>query len=391
MLHSPPPSRMVEGFRLPRGAAALRPGVVWGAEVLYEQKLNPYPFPILLPATIGSKTYLFELDTGASMDIVDPALEPLLGAYKENVKVGSFGRIIEMDIFRAPAITIGGWRLPPSIAGVSEMYRFRIIFGVDIRGYIGVSALKDCLLALNFDRKRMRIVTGHGATQAGMESLDLNSENNAPPRFRADLLGRPVNFLIDTGATHHIGLKHDAFAAMSETGAIKLNPGRRAVQTGAGQVFHRTGHFTEGELLGVNLAGIPVDETNMTNTIGLGFLLNFNSAIDLKRARFWYQRRKAVLPIYKNAFSDAGITFPGCRNYIYWLDPRGPSAAAGLRPGDHIVRLGPLKEGDINAFSISKLFLDHAGESVEVQVLHSGDDKATTLTMELPEKELAYP
>jgi predicted aspartyl protease len=362
-----------------------------GDEVLYSQKLEPRAFPILVPATIGGKTYTFELDTGATLHFVDPALKPFLGAYRENKQVDSLGHAIDVEIFDAPAITIGGWILPPSKVGVSDMNRFRSLLGVDIRGYIGANALKGCSLFLDFDHERMRILKG-GKAPIGMESLGLASKDDSPPFIRCDLQGKTMEFLLDTGATGYLGLQHEAFVAMVQNGAIDMNGARKtAAETGAGRMVHLTGRFTRGQLLGVNLLNTPVFDANVTNTIGLGFLLNFNAVIDFKNLKFFYQRRKTIPPIYKGTLLGVGIAFPGGRNYIYGLAPLGPMAIAGLKIGDRIVRFGPLKEADINAMSIYRVCLDHPGGTVEVQVQHSGEGKASVLKVKLPEEELVSP
>jgi len=268
-------------------------------EVLYEKKLDPFPIPIFVPAGIGGRTFLFELDTGAGMDFVDPALKPLLGMHRENQIVDSFGHLSVMEVFDAPAIKIGGWSLPPSEVGVSDMHRFRNHFGLDIRGYIGMNALKNCSLFLDFDHGRMKILKGSSNVSLGMESLDLGSLGGAQALIKCDLGGKPMEFLIDTGANSFLGLRHEAFAALVANGMIETNGGRKiGADTGAGRMVHLIGHFTRGELLGVNLRNVPVDDTNTTNIIGLGFLLNFNSVIDLKNFKFCYRRRKNIPPIY---------------------------------------------------------------------------------------------
>jgi Aspartyl protease len=364
------------------------PDLSVAGEVLYSQALEPRPFPILLPATIGGKTYTFELDTGAGLHFADPALKPFLGAYRETRKVNALGRLIDVDIFDSPSITIGRWSLPPSMIGVSDMNHFRSLLGVDIRGYIGATALDNCSLFLDFDHRRIKIVKG-SEISSGMKSIDLDSTNASPPFIKCDLQGRTVRFLLDTGATSYIGLQHETFVAMVQNGAIDMNAARKSsAETGAGRIIHLTGRFTRGQLLGVNLLNTPVFDANGINFIGLGFLLNFNTVIDFKDLRFFYQQRKVTLPIFKGARLGLGITFPGGRNYIDALAAPGPMATAGLKVGDHIVRFGPLKEAEITAMSIYGVCLDHPGKTIEVQVQHSSEAKTSILKLTLPEKDL---
>jgi hypothetical protein len=344
-----------------------------------------------VPATIGGKTYVFELDTGAAMNIVDPALRPFLGAYQGSETVDSFGHFIEVKVFEGPSIGIGRWSLPPSRTGVTDLNHFRTQLGVDIRGYIGTNLLKDYSLSLDYDRGTMEILKDSTRTTLGMESIGLSHLNGSTPFIKCNIdgeTGESMEFVIDTGSISYLGLRHESFVSMSESGTIEIDGnGMKSVETGSGRTLHRTGRFTRGTLLGVNLRNTPVDDTNSINTIGLRFLSNFNAVIDLKSARFFYKRRSVSPPIYKSVFQDIGITFPGDRNYIFRLDPRGPMANAGLKVGDHIVGLGSLKEAEINAISIYRLCLDHAGEMVELRVQRSGEDDTTTLRVRLPKKE----
>ncbi len=55
------------------------------------------------------------------------------------------------------------------------------------------------------------------------------------------------------------------------------------------------------------------------------------------------------------------------------------------------MRLGALKEADINIASLYELCLNHAGETLEVEIQRPSEEKPIVTRLKLPEKEFVYP
>jgi hypothetical protein len=203
-------------------------------------------------------------------------------------------------------------------------------------------------LSLDFDHQSLKIL--HDASSLGtMESMELAFDDGHLPRIKVDIHGYSAKLIIDTGSNSYVGLEHSLFVKMVIEGKILVNKHPGVTETASGMTAEVSGHFTSGMLLGMNLEGIPVSDEGSWNVIGLGFLLNFNVVIDLANSRFLYRQRRAPPPIDAATMLGAGFLYPGRRNYVYRLSPEGGAARdAGIKEGDHILRLGTLKETDLN-------------------------------------------
>jgi hypothetical protein len=362
--------------------------------VLYEQKLNPYPFPITCPVTIANKTYLFVLDTGASGNIADPTLKPFLGAYVGDKTIVTLGNNINASLFKTSSITMGAWKLLNAEIALSDFQGMRNALGLNIKGVIGAGALRDCALAVDFDRQTVKALSGNVGAPVGASALKVRVSGNNVPVITEQLGGRPREFIIDTGANAYIGLQHDTFLEMAASGIIATSESPSVLhETASGHVSDTNGYFTKGQLLGLDLKDIPVVDTNsFPNNIGMSFLLGFNFTLDLMNERFYFEHRRCPPPIRFSKMIGAILKFSTGSNHVYQLIPGGGAAQdAGIKVWDHIVRLGSLKEGDIDVVSLYELCLHHAGETLEVEIERAGEEKPLLKHLKLPAMEYVFP
>jgi len=360
-------------------------------EILYQQRLDPYPLPILVPATIDGNSYPLMLDTGATVHMFDPALRRFLGPLRQDKIVQTVGGSVDIAFFDAPGITMGHWDLPDSKVGILDCNAFRTHLGSNVRGMIGVSVLRQCALWLDFDHSSLKILQ-NVTPPAAMAGLKLSFNSGGVPCVKWDVRGQIIELMIDTGDNSCIGLRHDTFLQLVSDGTIALDRKANArSETANGQVTQLSGRFTKGRLLGMNLTGVPVGDRQESNFIGVGFLLNFNVIVDLQGARLLYQQRKAMSPIQPGVMLGIGFTFPEGRARVDRLAPAGPAARAGIREGDRIARLGPLQQSDLNIYSIYELCLNHARESLPVEILRPGEVRPIVTRLKLPDKIFEYP
>jgi len=360
--------------------------------VLYLQKLEPYPFVIVVPATIGGTARPFLLNTGVRFHILDSTLKGLLGPYIESRPVTDGGNTGEMRLFEAPEIAVGGWKFAGIEAGVTDFDRIRDMFGMDLRGVIGVDAMKECAVSLDFDHKALKILKGNPSLANGMQTMDLGMNKAGSPMIQAMLGGKTMQFVIDTGFDGYIGLPHDVFEGMVADGMIKEEEtGGVQSETAGGAMTQLPAHFTKGRLLGVDLTNIPVRDAHLFSNIGVGFLLDFDVVIDFKNLKFHYKDRGAEPPIAAHKMFGANLRYPRGHNHVYYVSRNaGAALDAGFKVWDHIVRLGPLKEGEINDIAIYELCLNHAGETLEVEIQRPGEERPIVTQLKLPEKIYAY-
>ena len=350
--------------------------------VLFEQKLEPYPFPIIVSVVIAGTGYPFILDTGAGFDVLDPSLERALGPATGSESVKTSGGNTDVKLFKAPPITIKG-RIEVEAWLIR---RLQEIFGIAI-------SPEAELLALDFDHGELRIFKGNVKPPAPMQTSELAIQTGGTVAIKAEMEGRELEFLVDTGSNGYIGLAHDIYAQMVSDGTIKEEEGGGSrTETGAGAVTQPRAHFTKGHLLGVDLAGMPVSDANTLCNVGIGFLLNFDSMIDFQGAKFRYLIRQASPPLDHHAMLGLMLMYSHGRNHVFKVSSvTGAAKEAGIKVWDHIVRLGPLKGPEINEIGIYELCLNHAGETLEVEIERPGEEQPLLRHLTIPEKKYEYP
>jgi hypothetical protein len=365
-----------------------------GDEIVYQQKLSAYPFQPIVPVTIDGKNYPFMFDTGTYAPIFDPSLRWLLGTVAEKGELQSFGTVTDTDIFNAPPMSLGHLKLPAWLAATKNHSIHRTVSGTAIRGIMGIKPLDQFSIWMDFDHELLKIVKDMTAAPAGMTPLELRFfGEGTTPRFTTELQGRKLLFLEDTGFNGFIGLEHNVFAKFVADGVISQAPTPETKVSGEqyGGLRFARGWFRSGTLLGMELKDVPVMDSVNVNHLGMSFLVYFNTILDLAGKKFYYERRKDFGLLLHERMLGAVILFPEGRNVVYSLY-MGQSAArdAGIREGDHIARIGPLTDRDMNSVSLYELCLHHYREIMEVQVERPGVPSFVTHLL-MPPKQYAFP
>ena len=396
-------------FVLAAASNAIVPVASAAEEILYEQKLQ-LPIQLAVPATVDGHTYTFILDTGCAVECLDPAFSSLMGPYRSTGELATatahvdllnastvtkrglvFGDDVALKMYDTPPTAIGKWNVPSSQASVFDLQPIRELLGLDIRGIVGPAELQEEALLLDFDHNAFKIMRGTIALPSDMKSLKLEEDPYHLPIIKPEFEGKETEFLIDTGNSGCLSLRHDIFTDLVARGVIDQEMSPAPTQTLLGTVSIPSGHFTRGLLLGVNLTGMPVSDNGEISSAGMAFLLNFNAVIDFKGATFSYQGRRALPPISPHKMLGAALKFSDGRNHIFILDPHHSAARdAGLQLWDRITRLGPLKEPELNYLTLYQLCLDRAGDSLEVEVARPGVKEPLRKFITLPELQFDY-
>jgi len=362
-------------------------------DVLFQQQLHPYPVQPIIPLNVDGKAYPFMLDTGTYGPIFDFSIRKILGPVAQKGMLSSFGSQTETDFYNAPRMNIGRLTLAEWMAATQDCSVHRKVSGLDVRGIMGIKPLDSYSIWFDFDHETLKI-EAQAPPPEDMTALDfVYMGSKQIPRVQVELEGETVQFIVDSGFNGSMGLQHEVFAKLVANGSIRQmeNAGsERLVGGGAEKVA--SGRFKSGTLFGLDLASSEVHDSGSVSNIGMAFLLNFNFVFDLAGKKFYYVRRHVPPTLDPQQMIGAVILFPEGRNVIYRIN-RGPSAAreAGLKEGDHIVRMGSLTDNLMNAAAIYDLCLHHYSEIMEVEVARPGVEKTFITHLQMPRQHSAFP
>jgi len=212
------------------------------------------------------------------------------------------------------------------------------------------------------------------------------------PSVRIEMEDGNVNAAIDTGQNSFIELQTTTFEKLVASGAITRIPDSDDSQdiTAAGSFKSHMGRFTRGNVLGIDLHDVPVVDGRNADLLGLSFLVHFNFVCDLTTQCFYFERRRGEPPINDAAMIGAWFIYPGGHCRVLGMR-HGPAEDAGLRINDAILKLGPLRGRELNAYSIYDLCETRAGQTIDVEYSRAGKEKTFKTQLKLLEKRFTYP
>lgn len=377
-----------------------------GDEILYEQPLSRAPFHIVVPLKAADSSLTFILDTGSAFNFLDPSLTAHLLLIQSGAEISVVGKTRSADAYVSPAFSLGTWQLP-KVSGLEiDCAPFRELEGFNVRGILGRKAISGAALKLDYDRQKVQFITLFEKPQSAAPYMPGSSRTDISyvamscanalqtPAIRTSLGEQSIDWVIDTGFTFTMCLRHELFEKFLAEGLIGHLKEKQTIpsETAAGPMNSREGRFLKGELLGVDLTDIPVQETPAGNNLGLLFLMNFNLIMDFGGNRLYFQRRDAEPPINHYIMLGCVFSFSDGRCQVKKLSTGGGAAeTAGLRVGDRILRVGSMSGADLTVYSVYDFCETHAQQTFEVEYAREGMDGSKTTQLRLPAKEYTYP
>ncbi|MCH0538854.1 trypsin-like peptidase domain-containing protein [Streptomyces sp. MUM 203J] len=221
----------------------------------------------------------------------------------------------------------------------------------------------------------------------GLTPLPLGDSDKVAVGDATIAIGAPFG-LSNTVTTGIVSAKNRPVA--SSDGASSRNSYMSALQTDASINPGNSGGpllDARGAVIGINSAiqspGSGVPGASQAGSVGLGFAIPVNQAKNVAE-----QLIKTGEPVYPVIGAVVNLTEKGegARivsdgvNGAASVEPGGPAAKAGLKPGDVIVRFGE-REIDSGPTLISEIWTHRPGDKVELTYERGGEQKEVTVTL----------
>lgn len=238
---------------------------------------------VMVPVTLGGKTYTFMLDTGATHTVVDESLRPLLGERIKQVEAEtSVNATAQTDLYPPLAAAMVG---PLSLKDcgpvmVSDFQPAREQTGAACDGVLGMSFIGKYLWTMDWDFQKLGVYESLASPEKRQTQAAVKP---TVPRFSLHLPEGKVSAILDTGYTAALGLEEARFDALERSGAI-FNVHRIDLATGVGTREVKLGlvrefKFPRGEQVDV-FRNVMVTGSNRTR-LGLNFLKAYSVIWDV--------------------------------------------------------------------------------------------------------------
>jgi predicted aspartyl protease len=314
----------------------------------------------------GKGPFNLLLDTGASQTVVSNRVADLLKEDARPVDMyaeGSQGRRQEVRrVVHLHRVEIGDAELRGLDAIVLDLSRIQATLGAGIDGILGYPAFRDVLLEVDYPASAVRVRAGELPRPDGKSVVALTSGDR--PVVEAKVGRRSRSFLIDTGKAG--GFSVSDFDSL----AFSTPPATVAMGVAVGGAYElRSGRLDDDLTVGDVVFKRPIVEKSETSDlIGAEALKTFTLTFDQRRRRVRLEktgsRTITFLPVRGIGL---GFDFSDGRWGISRVFPGQPAEAAGIRPGDAIIRLGGKRLRDLACTRPLDLF--EVGTDVDLTVI----------------------
>ena len=349
-------------------------------EVIESFECSPRKGLIVLPVTLGDRSYNFVLDTGATRSVFDRRLRPLLGDPLGEVRVNETGRA---EVFPWPEARLGKMVLASDKPVVClDLAYFREVAGQEFFGFIGMDWLETMTFEIDPDRERISFLRP-GRLPPPMLSRGIPLEiEGEKPRIRVGVAGLGVvGFVIDTGLIGNGRIKPEDLP--------KLIAARTVKSTQNGENHDLNGLYSteyaaiESLSIGEHRHEWPVfslARPGRNRLIGLEVLSRHVATFDMPQRRLYLEKANGFGDPW--VFDQSGLILIRRRGetVAQTVNPHGPASGAGIKAGNVILSIGDKPASILSLWDISRLF-SLTGSSHRLKVRGERGEFETTLIL----------
>lgn len=366
------------------------------AQVLADVPIRQVDGYILLPVHVNEPEELTLLfDTGCTQLVFRGSVAQRLGLVALEITRHNGDAPFAERVVEGVELKIGDLTLGPIDALLRENDRIQRRLGTEIDGVIGAELLRDHVVEIDYDRKRLTVLESDGFAFPGNGvGYDIVS-NRYFAILTADvsvedgevLTGR---FLIDTGAgvtlalntpfvnqhdlVRRIGVEHISYTLAAQSVEMISYPGRVAHFDLGYHGFH---DFPV--LLSQTEAG-PLSPSVIAGIIGNRVWRRFNTTFDYKRNRLYLEPNKSFGEPFQVDCSGLAIaTTVGGEFVVRAVFEGSPASEAGVLVGDVVTSVDGTRTSGLLIHELRSLLardgammtlvLDRGGESRDVALL----------------------
>ncbi|MCD4823081.1 MAG: aspartyl protease family protein [Phycisphaerae bacterium] len=367
-----------------------------GPKVIERFKLSAGGAPIVVPVTIGGKTYSFLLDTGSARTTFDESLRPLLGEPKDTVELQTPDKKKHtISTYYAPDAMLGK-KISLKRGGLVmcvDLSKAREVTGLDIRGIVGMGLLRRYVLRLRFDDGVLEFLesgvtkvddTSSSVANAHPEwgrAIEIRTGRGGVPYMLAALFDRyKGKFVIDSGYSGTGVLSPKVFDELvkekritataaclitSTTGNIESLRGRVGKLTVAGGFEYKNLIFDKGR--------------GQANFLGLEFLARHTVTLDFPNLMLYLKKGKNFDRPDEGDMSGLHLlhkTLAGGKStvVVHSADKGSPAAQVGLIADDILLKFNGQSLEGYTMTAIRNLLRSKEGREIEVTLRRGGTD-----------------
>ncbi|HUG19090.1 MAG TPA: aspartyl protease family protein [Planctomycetaceae bacterium] len=358
-------------------------------ETSFSTKIERHGDVVLVPVTLGNKTYSFVLDTGASLTVFDNSLKPLLNKPLGEQLIGTLSLPSTIEKFESPSYRVGPFPATHKDPVVTtDLSRFRQITGHNIQGILGMSFLRDFVVQIDFDKGSVTLSrTLSDETDSKAVEIPLGQSRNGLHTIagRIPAADQPldVSFQVDTGASG-VSLNVAQFRLLLDQKQLQIVGKTISSDLGSDRWDYkaRLSSLSVDKFEHANLLVSHTFSPQQTSVMGLSYLSRFKVTFDFPNQKLLLEPGKQFRKRLEPNRSGIRLLRPEKETVVYSVDEGSPAQTAGVQPGDRIVKINDLGADTSTPFMLRNELDARPGS--EIQLIFSRDGKSFKETLSIP-------
>ncbi len=377
-----PPAPPAEDFALSEGKTSTTvPFELINNHIYLDVRLN------------GKGPFRMLCDTGGS-NVVTPELSAALGLKAEGAVEGTgVGEKSEdVGLTKVSSLQVGDANLADQVFAVFNLSAMKDVEDVPFQGLIGYEVFKRFVVTVDYEHSRLTLTLPSAFSYKGSGTVVPFKFNGTIPQVEGELDGIPGKFDIDTGGRSSLTV----LAPFVQSHDLKTRYGAKVeAVVGWGVGGPHRGLVARTKVL--KLGGVAVNnviaelslstrgsfvDPYVAGNVGAGVLKRFNIIFD-------YAQQKMIFEPNGNfstpdTYDRAGMWLNKAGDAFLVIDVTagGPAAAAGIKPGDKVLRVDGQSASTLNLSATrTKLRTSPVGTKVVLTVESSGAVREVVLTL----------
>jgi len=348
--------------------------------IAVEHRFTRRPLTLTVPVSIGGKQYEFDVDTGASITVVDASLRHHFGAHLFDVEGAAPGGSVTMSIHNPPDARVGRINLKDfGPVACMDMAFVEEFIDRPLHGILGMNVLRHYVTLIDFEESTVTLLKPDSLDHPEFgPSVGMIGRAGGAYEITAKGFGNEVRLLVDTGDHGSGSLPMETFSAAVRDRGVPTAPTLELSLAGCREIAScrvdtfRLGHYThEGTIM--NGSRIP--------TLGLGVLSDYTVAFDPANSLLHLRRRKGCPRRDELGMSGLVLVRRKGRIVVYHVYRDTPASLAGILTGDVVVTIDGKDAAELRLYELGARLSSCEGGRVSLVMERNGERREVVLVL----------
>ncbi len=346
-----------------------------------DQEVHLSQSPIRASVQVRNERFMFMVDTGASMNVIDDDHFRVLKKYGSKIKLESPNSRKTVPTGTLDDVTAGGIKVAESPVAVVDLDQLSSVLGHKVDGVLGLPFVLK--YGLGFDSRKQVFYSGPRGSTQFQKAVPLRLQDDSLVIDSVELAGtNPVSFEIDTGMNSALSIRKELFDSLLEKDLILAVRSVPFVAMG-GVVSGRHGVLRDAKFLGYTMKDIPISESkDSRNAVGLGLLHRFDWFIDGNGPTISVTPNADFDLPFKRDQSGLSLLLKDKKIHVGLVRVDSPGDRAGIKAGDILSKVDgqEVEQAWDVLYRLRDLFSTQSTSGIVLEFVRSGSPIHATLS-----------